>query len=46
MDEDAARDMMCAGRERDEDRRDSRDTGILDHDEEKEHRPRNKGSEN
>jgi hypothetical protein len=46
MDEDAARDMMRAGRERDEDRRNSHDTGILDHGEEKEHRPRNKGSEN
>jgi hypothetical protein len=46
MDEDAARNMMRAGRERDEDRRDSRDTGIIDHDEEKEHRPRNIGSEN
>jgi hypothetical protein len=46
MDEDATRDMMRARRERDEDRRDSRDTGILDHGEEKEHRPRNIGSEN
>jgi hypothetical protein len=45
-DEDAARDMMRAGRERDESRRDSRDTDILDHGEEKEHRPRNTGSEN
>jgi hypothetical protein len=44
--EDVARDMMYAGRERDESRRDSRDTDVLDHGEDKEHRPRNKGSEN
>jgi hypothetical protein len=30
-DEDAARDMMRAGRERDESRRGSRDTNVLDH---------------
>jgi hypothetical protein len=45
-DEDAARGMMRAGRERDESKRGSRDTDVLDHDEEKEHRPRNTGSEN
>jgi hypothetical protein len=46
MDEDAARDMMRAGRERDESMRVSCDTDVLDHGEEKEHRPRNTGSEN
>jgi hypothetical protein len=43
--EDATRDTVLAGRERDESRRGSRDTDILDHGEEKEHRSRNTGSE-
>jgi hypothetical protein len=37
---------MRARRERDESRRGSRDTDVLDHGEEKEHRPSIKGSEN
>jgi hypothetical protein len=44
--EDTARDMMRAGRERDESRRGSRDTNILDHSEEREHRSRNTWREN